>query len=70
MRSSCTCRCANWVWNAAAPAIAIAFFSLVIWSTLDARVVTSPATDEITLENRMGALIERGPELLAVRVVS
>ena len=45
---------------------AIAFFSLVIWKTLDARVVTSPTTDEITLESRVGALIERRPELLAV----
>ncbi len=45
---------------------AIAAFSLVIWRTLDARVVTSPDTDEITLESRVGALIERRPELLAV----
>ena len=47
---------------------AIAFFSLVIWKTLgdDARAVTEPATDEITLESRVGALIDRRPELLAV----
>jgi len=45
---------------------AIALFSLVIWRTLDARLVVDPATDEITLESRVGALIERRPELLAV----
>jgi hypothetical protein len=45
---------------------AIACFSLVIWKTLDARVMTSPTTDVITLESRVGALIERRPELLAV----
>lgn len=45
---------------------AIALFSLVIWKTLDARVTSDPATDEITLESRVGALIDRRPELLAV----
>jgi hypothetical protein len=45
---------------------AIALFSVVIWKTLDARQVADAATDEITLESRVGALIERRPELLAV----
>ncbi len=38
----------------------------MIWKTLDARPVFDPATDQITLESRVGALIDRRPELLAV----
>jgi hypothetical protein len=45
---------------------AIALFSLVLWRTLDARVVRDRETDEITLESRVGTLIERRPEMLAV----
>jgi hypothetical protein len=45
---------------------AIFLFSVVIWKTLDARPVLDPVTDQITLESRVGALIERRPELLAV----
>jgi hypothetical protein len=45
---------------------AIALFSVAIWKTLDARLVSGPATDEITLESRVGALIQKRPELLAV----
>jgi hypothetical protein len=45
---------------------AIALFSLVIWRTLDARAVVDPATEEITLESRVGALIDRRPDLLPV----
>jgi len=45
---------------------AIALFSFVIWRTLDTRLVTEPASEEITLESRVGTLIERRPELHAV----
>jgi uncharacterized protein DUF1858/uncharacterized protein DUF542/NnrS protein len=45
---------------------AIALFSLVLWRTLDARLVAGAATDEITLESRVGTLIDKRPELLAV----
>jgi hypothetical protein len=45
---------------------AIALFALVIWRTLDARPAALPASDEIGPESRVGALIERWPELLPV----
>jgi len=45
---------------------AIALFGVVIWKTLDARAAGDPATEEITLESRVGNLIDRRPELLAV----
>jgi len=45
---------------------AIALFSLVLWRTLDARPVWDPDKEEITLESRVGTLLNRRPELLAV----
>jgi hypothetical protein len=45
---------------------AIALFSLVLWRTLDARPVWDPEKEEITLESRVGTLLDRRPELLAV----
>jgi hypothetical protein len=45
---------------------AVFLFSVVIWRTLDAKPVVDQETGEITLESRVGAVLSRYPDLLAV----